>query len=99
MNKLGINFKKKEKRRKQDNQRISFRCYVLYFLYIKEKAPKMTPKHKRRKSWESATFQMAEHVWMSAARMHADLIFDLWPLPALQGLHTLEGGWLSKNVL
>lgn len=23
---------------------------------------------------------MAEHVWMSAARMHADLIFDLWPL-------------------
>lgn len=33
-------FWKNEKGEKRDNQRNSFRCYVLYFLYIKRESTK-----------------------------------------------------------
>lgn len=35
---------------------------------------------------------MAEHVWMSAARMHADLSFEFLARPAPSGVSTLWEG-------
>lgn len=81
-----MSFGKMKKGEKLNNQR-SFRCYVLYFFIYKK------GKHQKWCLNTEGEKVGAEHVWMSAARMHADLILDLWP--ALQGPCTLGGGWLS----
>lgn len=89
-----------EKRKKtgQPTEFFSLLCFV-FFIYKKGKHQKWCLNTEAEimggggGGWGQTFFLMAEHVWMSAARMHADLSFDLWP--ALQGLRTLEGGWLS----
>lgn len=78
----------KGKNKKRDNQRNSFRCYVLYFfIYKKGKHQKWYLNTDEEILGGQPFLKMAEHVWMSAARMHADLSFDLWS--AFQGLRIL----------
>ena len=69
----------------QPTEFFSLLCFV-FFIYKKGKHQKWCLNKEGEIVEGSAIFsKMADHVWMSAARMHADLIFDLWPLACPPG--------------